>query len=47
MVKLNTNQDEQQQERRLIKLKREKMGMIDAWINQKNEWDRLKKKLET
>jgi len=47
MVKLNTNQDEQQQERRLTKLKREKMGMIDEWINQKNEWDRLKKKLET
>jgi len=47
MVKLNTNQDEQQQERRLTKLKREKMGMIDEWINQKNEWDRLKKKLKT
>jgi len=46
MVKLNTNQDEQQ-ERRLTKLKREKMGMIDEWINQKNDWDRLKKKLKT
>jgi hypothetical protein len=47
MAKLNTNQDEQQQERRLTKLKREKVGMIDEWINQKNEWDRLQKKLKT
>jgi len=47
MVKLSDKQDVQQQERKLTKLKREKMGMIDEWINQKNEWDRLKKKLKT
>jgi len=46
MVKLNSDQEEQQHERKLTKLKRDKMGMIDEWINQKNEWDRLKKKLK-
>jgi hypothetical protein len=45
MVKFSDNQDVQEQERKLTKLKREKMGMIDEWINQKNKWDRLKKKL--
>jgi len=45
MVKLSDKQDVQQQERKLTKLKREKMGMIDEWINQKKKWDSLKKKL--
>ena len=46
MVKLSNKKHEQQQERRLAKLEKEQMGMIEDWINQKNEWDRLKRELK-
>jgi hypothetical protein len=45
MAELSDNQSEQQ-ERRLAKLGKNQAGMIEEWISQKNEWDRLKGNLK-
>ncbi|MCI4432794.1 MAG: hypothetical protein JHC41_04235 [Nitrosopumilus sp.] len=41
MAKSSNKQHEQQE--RSAKSEKEQVEMIEDWINQKNEWDRLKK----
>ena len=36
----------EQQERRLEKSEKNPTGMIEEWINEKNEWDRSKRNLK-
>jgi hypothetical protein len=36
----------EQQERRLEKLEKNQVVMIEEWINEKNEWDRSKGNLK-
>ena len=41
-----SNTHPEQQERRLEKLEKNQAGIIEEWINEKNEWDRLKGNLK-
>lgn len=46
MVKSSNNQHKVQQKRKLAKLGGNQVEIIEEWINQKNEWDILKKELK-